>query len=86
MSGTDWTQARSRLRMEFGLGLAMRGPRAFAMVTPLDTQTPAQILAELRATHPAEAMVLGEYLVPDENGKVPSEQIDGLINVLGLNA
>lgn len=80
----DWTDVRHDFRMQFAFGLSSRRQRTFTIVTPLETRTTAQILDELRETHPAEAMMLGEYLVPDEYGKVPPDQIDGLIDVLGL--
>jgi hypothetical protein len=80
----DWRDLRHDYRMQFAFGLSSRQQRAFTIVTPLETATPAELLAELREKDPGSAMMLGEYLVPDEHGKVPPEQIDGLIDVLGL--
>lgn len=80
----DWQDVRRDFRMQFAFGLSSQRERTFAIVTPLETATPAELLAELRGKDPRSAMMLGEYLVPDEHGRVSSDQIDGLIDVLGL--
>lgn len=55
------------------------------IVTPLETSTPAEILAELREEDPRSAMMLGEFLTLDRDGRLPEGQAADLAKWLGLS-
>lgn len=87
LGGNDYfahnqTAFRAEMRMAFGVCK----PSSFAILPTVETAKPSEILAELRASDPKAAAMLGEFLVPDDDGNVTPEQVKDLCHWLGLRA
>lgn len=61
-------------------------PTTFVTVGPVETSTPREILAELRAQDPRAAAMLGELVVLDDDGNVEPESIDALVELVRRHA